>query len=480
MKKILGTAIGVVVVYGAAAISLGFLAEKSMHQQVEHFNQTTGAMNGLKLSVKNYSRGLFFSSMDVQVGVNLPSLSTSEVGIISHTKIQHGPVLTLGGFGFGSYATESTLGFNLGDEEANKEFKELFGESIGLITAHYGFNKSYNGKWALDAINYSKDGTDFSIADSEVEFSGSLESKKLQTQIHLGAVKIKNLTSDIQMEPFIGQSDQYEVAENVPIANMELATAKISVTAPDLPMPIVLENFKLEQKQSEDNKQVDTRISITLDKLTGPVEVKNAYYLIEFNNLPIDGLQALYKAIPGMNTAADPFAAQQMLLESLPKLMTDGVELKLGLGSDYLDGNAKADFGLVYHAPTDGSSLLEQAPDQLIKLFSANLDVLVSESIANTMPMGEQLPALVGTYLILENGVYKLNAKLKDTQLTIGTQVMPAEQYMPLLMMGAMGMAAQGEQPAEESPMDESTTEENMDENDMPDDEGDSNEETTE
>lgn len=447
MKKILGVAVGLVVVYGAASFSLGFLAEKSMNEQVDHFNKTSGAMNGLKLEVSNYSRGLFSSSMDMKIGLASPGIPIP-MDFKSHSTIQHGPVLTLGGFGIGAYATKSTVQIELADEEVNKQIKELFGDSIGLVTAHYGFNKSYQGEWKLDALTHSKDGTDFSIEDSSMSFSGELDTKKMQAQFNIGAIKLKDLTTDMQIDPFVGQSTTYQVVDGLPITNMELSSAKMVMTSPNLPMPITLENLKIAQIQAEDGKNVDTKVSVTLDKVTGPVEVKNAYYNIEFNNLPVDGMLALQKSFSSMNGASDPMATQMLLMESLPKILVDGVEFKLGLGSEYMDGKATADFGLVYHAAADGSGLLEQTPDKMLALFGANLDVVISESIVNVTPLSQQLPALVGTYVTQENGDYKLNAVLKDAQLTVGNQVIPPEQYMGMLMMAAMGMSAASETPA--------------------------------
>lgn len=454
MKKILGVAVGLVVVYGAASFSLGYLAEKSMNEQVEYFNKTSGAMNGLKLEVSNYSRGLFSSSADVKIGLASPGMPIP-IDFKSHSKIQHGPVLTLGGFGIGAYATESTLEIELDDEEANKQIKEFFGDSIGLITAHYGFDKSYNGEWKLDALKHSKDDTEFTMDASSMAFSGEWDTKKMQAQFNIGAIKLKDLTTDIQIDPFFGQSTQYQVAEGLPITNMDLSSAKMVVTTPNLPMPITLENLKIAQTQVEDGKNIDTKVSFTLDKITGPVEVKNAYYNIEFNNLPVEGMLALQKSFSSLNGAADPTATQMLLMESLPKILVEGVEFKLGLGSDYMDGKATADFGLVYHAPKDGTSLMEQAPDQMLALFSANLDMIVSESIINTTPFAEQLTPMVGTYVTQENGAYKLNAALKDSQLTVGNQVIPPEQYMSVLMLAAMGMSAGAEQPASDMPADD-------------------------
>lgn len=449
MKKILGVAVGLVVVYGAASFSLGFLAEKSMNEQVEYFNKTSGAMNGLKLEVSNYSRGLFSSSADVKIGLASPGMPIP-IDFKSHSKIQHGPILTLGGFGIGAYATESTLEIELtDDEEASKQIKEFFGDSIGLITAHYSFDKSYEGEWKLDALKHSKDDTEFTMDASSMAFSGEWDTKKMQAQFNIGAIKLKDLTTDMQIDPFVGQSTQYQVAEGLPITNMDLSSAKMVVTTPNLPMPITLENLKIAQTQVEDGKNIDTKVSFTLDKITGPVEVKNAYYNIEFNNLPVEGMLALQKSFSSLNGAADPTATQMLLMESLPKILVDGVEFKLGFGSDYMDGKATADFGLVYKAPADGTSLLEQAPDQMLALFNANLDVFVSESIINTTPFAEQLTPMVGTYLTQENGAYKLNALLKDSQLTVGSQVIPPEQYMSVLMLAAMGMAAGGDAPAE-------------------------------
>lgn len=458
MKKILGVAVGLVVVYGAASFSLGFLAEKSMNEQVEYFNKTAGAMNGLKLEVSNYSRGLLSSSADVKIALASPGMPIP-LEFKSHSKIQHGPVLTIGGFGFGAYATESTLQIDLADEEANKQLKEFFGDSIGLITAHYAFDKSYDGEWKLDALKHSKDDTEFTMDASSMTFSGEWDTKKMQAQFNIGAIKLKDLTTDIQIDPFVGQSTQYQVAEGLPITNMDLSSAKMVVTTPNLPMPITLENLKIAQAQVEDGKNIDTKVSFTLDKITGPVEVKNAYYNIEFNNLPVEGMLALQKSFSSLNGAADPMATQMLLMESLPKILVEGVEFKLGLGSDYMDGKATADFGLVYHAPKDGTSLMEQAPDQMLALFSANLDMIVSESIINTIPFAEQLTPMVGTYVTQENGAYKLNAALKDSQLTVGNQVIPPEQYMSVLMLAAMGMSAGGDVPADEPAMEEGYSE---------------------
>lgn len=465
MKKILGVIAGLVVVYGATSFTLGFIAGKSVQDQVDYFNQTTGASNGVKLEVNNYSRGILSSSADITIELTKANLP-NPLGINSHVKIQHGPLLTLGGFGFGSYATESTLQVDTGNQEYNDYLLDLFGGSIGLINVHYGFDQSYKGQWEFGSLEYAEDGTEISIGNSSIDFSGNWKSKKVEADIRTGLIKLKNATTDLQVEPFVGRSTQYQVAENLPVTNLEISSAKIAIATTNVPTPLTIENIKLVQAQKEDGKTIDTKVALTADKLVGPVEIKNAYYIVEFNNLPILGLQAFQKSIAALNNTTDPFASQQILFESLPELLADGVEFKLGLGSDYMNGKATADFNLVYQAPADGSNLMTQTPDQLLALFTANLDVLVSESILATTPFAQQMAPLVGTYITQENGNYKLNANLKNTQLTIGSQVMPAEQYMPLLVMAMMGMSAQQELPAgehtheedayEEEPMDES------------------------
>jgi uncharacterized protein YdgA (DUF945 family) len=452
MKKILATLAGVLLVYIGVCFSLGFVAESSVKEQLE-FQKQSPNMNGLKIEMTNYSRGIFGSDMDVTVQFAGGEPLLNNVVLKSHSKLQHGPLLFLNGFSIGAYASQSTLVINTGVEEADKKIKALFGDSIGLISANYGFNKTYSGDWTLDAISSNENNTEFKLDKSVIKFSGdfkNMSAPNMEGDIAIGALSVKDATTEVTTDPWTGKLVQHYIDAGVPLTNMNLGVKKISVKSA-MGMQANLENLTIEQKQEEKDQKVNTLVAVRLDKFAGPMEVNNSFYQIEVNNLPAAAIKKFYESMKGVSSPEEQMAA---LVPALTGLLADGAELKLGLGSEFMGGKVKSDFNLQYHS-VNGKHLMEmQTPEEMLALFAANLDVTVSEAIVVQTPMGAQIEPLVGTYVTKENGNYNLKGQLKDTQVVIGTQTIPAEQYMPLLMMGAMGLAASQTPAGEEMPVD--------------------------
>jgi hypothetical protein len=453
MKKILAALVGILLVYIGICFSLGFVAENSVKEQLAFQEKHSAKMNGFKMEMTDFSRGIFGSHADVTVRFAGSEPALDKIVLTSHSKIQHGPLLFLNGFSIGAYASQSTLVLKTGDEEADKKIKELLGDSIGLISVNYGFDKTYSGDWTVEPINSTQESTQVKIDKSVITFAGDYKNMltpNLNSEIAIGAISIKDETTEVTMDPWTGKLEQRYIDAGVPMANMNLGTKKISINS-SAGMSATLENLTIEQKQQLNDKTMNTLVAIRLDKFSGPLEVNNSFYQVEFNNVPVAALKNLYEAMGGDVAPQEQLAK---LMPALTGLLADGVELKLGMGSEFMDGKLNGDFNLQYHSNAEGKNLMDlQTPEEMLALFAANLDFSVSESIVSQTPMAAQMEPLVGTYVTKENGTYSLKANLKDTQLVVGTQTIPAEQYMPLLMMGAMGMAAQQHQeaPSEES-----------------------------
>jgi Bacterial protein of unknown function (DUF945) len=466
MKKILAALVGILLVYIGICFSLGFVAENFVKEQLVFQQKHSAKMNGFKIEMTEFSRGIFGSHADVTIRFAGSEPALDNIVLTSHSKIQHGPLLFLNGFSMGAYAYQSTLVLNTGDEETDKKIKELLGDSLGLISANVGFDKSYSGDWTVEAINATEESNQVKIDKSVITFSGDFKNSltpNLKAEFAIGAVSVKDETTEVTMDPWAGKLDQRYIDAGVPLANMNLGTKKISINS-SAGLSATLENLTMEQKQQLNDKNMNTLVVIRLDKFSGPLEVKNSFYQVEFNNVPVSALKNLYEAMGG---DSDPQEQLAKLMPALTGLLADGVELKLGMGSEFMEGKLKGDFNLLYHSNAEGKNLMDlQTPEEMLALFAANLDFSVSESIVSQTPMAAQMEPLVGTYVTKENGTYNLKANLKDTQLVIGTQTIPAEQYMPLLMMGAMGMAASQHQetPSEESiPADGAAALEEMD-----------------
>lgn len=466
MKKILGTILGLAIVYVGICFSLGFVAESSIKEQLEHHNKHAGQLNGVKLELEGFSRGIFGSEMDINVRFTGTDAVMNLFTFSSHSKIQHGPLLLLNGFSVGAYATESTLVITTPDDETNKKIKDIFGDSIGLVKINFSFTKTYSGNWTLDPVDIKEDGTQFKVDESLISFAGDFknpQASNITGDFNIGAISIKDATTDVAIDPWTGKMDQTFV-DYVPVANINIATKKISVQS-SIGFPVTLENLSIEQKQIVTDKKLNTLVAMRLDKFSGPIEVNNSFYQIEFNNLPLEGLKKVYEVMNNSENQASPEMQLAALVPALSNILVDGIQFKLGLGSEFMEGKLTGDLNMLYHAPVDGKSIMEmESPEQMLALFSADLNMSVSESIVSQTPMAGQLEPLVGTYVTVENGVYHLKANLKDTAVTVGTQTIPAEQYLPLLMMGAMGMAA-GQNP--EQPVDENGYTEEMSAEDM-------------
>jgi Bacterial protein of unknown function (DUF945) len=466
MKKLLGTLLGLAIIYVGICFSLGFVAESSLKEQLDHHNKHAGQLNGIKLELKDFSRGIFGSEMDINIRFTGTDAALNLFTFSSHSKIQHGPLLLLNGFSFGAYATESTLVITTPDDETNKKIKDIFGDSIGLVKINFSFTKTYSGNWTLDQVDVKDDGTQFKVEKSVISFAGDFknpQASNMNGDFNIGAISIKDATTDVTIDPWVGKMDQTFV-DSVPVANMNLATKKISIES-SMGFPMSLENLSIEQKQQVVDKKLNTLVAMRLDKFSGPLEVNNSFYQIEFNNLPLDGLKKIYEVINNPDNQTSPEQQLAVLVPALSNILVDGIQFKLGLGSEFMEGKLTGDLNMLYHAPADGKNIMEmESPEQMLALFSAELNMSVSESIVNQTPMAGQIQPLVGTYVTLENGVYNLKANLKDTAATVGTQTIPAEQYLPLVMMGAMGMAAgqNPEQPVDESGYTEEMSAENM------------------
>ncbi|MBK8188507.1 MAG: DUF945 family protein [Cellvibrio sp.] len=453
MKKILGALAGVVLVYVGICFSLGFVAENSINERIELHNQHAGQLNGVKLELKKFSRGILGSEMDINIRFTGTDAVLNLFTFSSHSKIQHGPLLLLNGFSIGAYATESTFVITTPDDEVNKKINDIFGDSIGLVKANVSFTKTYSGNWTLNPIDIENDGAQFKVDKTLISFAGDFknpQASNMTGEFNIGAISIKDATTDVAIDPLTGKMDQ-TLVDSVPVGNMNLATKKISIQN-SMGFPIALENLSIEQKQIVTDKKLNTLVAMRLDKFTGPIEVNNSFYQVEFNNIPLEGLKKILELMNNPDAQVSPEQQMAALLPALSNIMVDGIQFKLGLGSELMEGKLTGDFNLLYRAPTDGKTIVElESPEQMLALFSAELNVSVSESIVSQTPMGGQLQPLVGTYVTLENGVYHLTANLKDTAITVGTQTIPAEQYLPLLMMGMMGMNAGGDAPAEDS-----------------------------
>ncbi len=455
MKKILGAILGLALIYVGISFSLGFVAEAALKEQLEHHNKHAGQMNGMTLEVKNFSRGILSSTMDITIHFTGTEIPLNLLSFSSHTKVQHGPLLLLNGFSIGAYATESTLVMTTADEETNKKIKSIFGDSIGLVRANYSFTKTYSGNWTLEPINLKEGGTQVTVDKTLFNFAGDFNNSQapnIHGELSVGAILVKGDTGEVLMDGWEGKIDQ-RIIDSVPVANMTLATKKISIQS-SMSLPISLENLSIEQKQQVTDKKLSTSIAMRLDKFSGPLDVKNSFYQIEFNNLPLDGLKQVYEVMNNPDVHASSEQQLAVLVPALTNILVDGIQFKLAVGSEFMEGKLVGDFNIGYHAPADGKTIMDmESPEQMLSLFSADLNMTVSESIVNRTPLAAQLQPLVGTYVTAEQGTYVLTAKLKDTAVTVGTQTIPAEQYLPLLMMGAMGMAAgqNREQPVDEN-----------------------------
>ena len=459
MKKIVGLLI-LIGLYVAAAYYTGVQGEKNIRHQFALSEQQSKAQ-GLKLVLENYKRGIFSSSMrfTATYGNENSPFEFGPITLSSDTQMQHGPVLWKGGLGVGLFSSLSTLELTTGDDDVDQGLKTLFGDSIGEIVTQGYFNNTYTAVWSLPAIDSSNEGTELSLAESAVTFSGSYSDLDFVGSFAIGAIELVTADgSKMSMTPINGTFDVDNISEFVSISNMDMTLDTLSFTDASA-VGFVIEQLKVVQTQKLVNEKIDTSVRFSAEKFKGPVEVSAMYYDLSLNQLDPAALQQWVMLSQKMNVmAADPSSGFEKEMEALlDSALQEGLQFKVAVGADLMDGRARIDLAADYKPLTDGRKIADiVAPEEYLTLVDGELLVTLSQSIVNQTPLAFMMGEYVDTYVTLEGDKYRMHGKLNAGQLTVGTVEMPATMLLALLGMGGAGESEPGYEAEEGYEADES------------------------
>lgn len=442
MKKIIGLLI-LVGLYVAAAYYTGVQGEKNIRHQFALSEQQSEAQ-GLKLVLENYERGIFSSSMrfTATYGTENSPFEFGPIVLGSDTQMQHGPVLWKGGLGVGLFTSVSTIELSTGDDEIDQGLKTLFGESIGEIVTRGYFNNSYTAVWSLPAIDSSNEGSEFTLADSSMTFSGSYNNLDFVGSFAFGAMELATADgSKMSATPITGEFDVENISEYVSISNMTMNLDTLNF-ADASAVGFALEQLKVVQTQKLVNEKIDTSIRFSAEKFKGPVEVSALYYDLTLNQLDPVAMQKWVTLSQKMDAmVADPSSGFEKEMEELmDSALQEGLQFKVAVGADLMDGRARMDLTADYKPLPDGRKIAEIVnPEEYLTLVDGELLVTLSQSIVNQTPLALMMGQYVDTYVTLEGDEYRMHGKLKAGQLSVGTVEMPATMLLALMGMGAAG-----------------------------------------
>lgn len=437
MKKLVGILI-FLGLYAGAAFYTGYQGEKNIRHQFALSEQQTEAQ-GVKLELTRYERGVFFSEVDFVATYPDMNLPFGQFTLTSKSRVQHGPLLFLGGVGAGLFSSVSTMEVSSGDAELNEMLTSLFGESIGKVVTRGHFNNGYTAHWHVPTIEYREEGNSITIDEIHVEMKGHYSGLDMTGDFRVGAVNVALADgSQFTSTPLNGTFDIDNISEAVNIANMEMAIDSITYRSAAM-MGGSIAQLKVVQTQKLVNDKIDSFVSFTIDKINGPLEISGLHYDIALNQLdPAAIVKWTEIARKMQDSQADPQNVFADNSEDMAELMQialqDGLQLKVAIGADFMGGSAKVDWVTDYQALTDGRQLQDIVdPADYLSLFNSDLVIKVSESIVMQTPLVMMIDQYMNTYITREGDQFVMYGSLKNGALKVGNTELPKEMLLALL-----------------------------------------------
>jgi uncharacterized protein YdgA (DUF945 family) len=447
MKKILVSIAAVAIVYCGLAYLSGYFAEKISREQLA-LMLTQPEMARTDIKISEYRRGIFSSNFVLSMTMpdELPEIGRLE--IIGDTRLRHGPLLFADGIKIGPFSSVSTVRIKTSTPELDQKIAAIFGPSVGLITSTTYFNGGYDARWTLPALEHKADATTFSIADSELTYDGNYRSLDANYRFALGRIEVTGVDgSKMTITPLVGSANSRNIEAGVGLVDMDMSIDQIDVQNPSKP-PVMLKALGLKQKQVLNGENVDSSVTFSLAKLTGPVVLDNFHYTMAFNGISKQALKRLSELTA--NAPVDPAQRSAyystQFKELAPVLLQNGLAIKLDTGAQYLGANPQAQWLVQYKAPADGSDVRTITdPLEYLRLVDSTLLARLPSSL-----IPEPLVApYIDSHITRDGNDYVLRATLVNGDLTIGKTAVPKEVLAALFAkMKAQQSAAEQRPPA--------------------------------
>lgn len=408
----------------------GYVAANIAREQVERLQAQpqTARMN---MKIVEYRRGVF--SSDVVTSFTLPD-ELPEIGqpqFIMENKLRHGPLLFANGISAGWFSSTSTIRVKTNAPEFDQKIVEIFGPSIGKLTTLGYFNNTYDVRWNLPAIEYKAAAATFSLADSNMDCEGGYKDLSGNCRFTLGRIEATGVDgSKLTIAPLVGSANSRNVEEGVDLVDMDMNIAGIDVQSTAKP-PVSIKGISIRQTQKLVGPNIDSSVKFSLASLSGPVQVDNFHYDMDFNGVSkqaIKRLTAMSAEMPIDPAQQNTYLATQMK-EILPLLLQDSLVIKLDTGAQYLGAHPQAQWLVQYKAPADGRDVRTITdPIDYLQLADSTLLARLPVSL-----IPEPLVApYIDSHITRDGNDYVLRATLKNGILTIGKTQIPRETLVAL------------------------------------------------
>jgi uncharacterized protein YdgA (DUF945 family) len=317
----------VVLVLLAAPFALGMLAESNVRRQIEELN----GYPPLSLEVTDYERGWLASRATIEVRPAAAFLELivaqdpSLVGMADQTRapfvleLGHGPILTLNGFGFGSYAVRAGL-------DPETEWVQTVTAFLGIpyiieLRGRAGLGTGFTFEGEIPPFE-GADG-DETYAFSGLEFSGHTDGTDITFEAGLERVAIQSAAESVSIEGF-ALNGEYELRPGT----MALGTGGMTLDRFVFTNPLLgadaatgLDGLGISASAAlNDAGKLDFAAVYSIDSIAvpdiGPVsDVELGFRLVDLDAQAVDDLYALIDGI--YSGTSDPNLA---VFEALPIL----------------------------------------------------------------------------------------------------------------------------------------------------------------
>lgn len=408
-------AVGVIiVVLFASPFALGMLAESNVRAQVENLD----TYQALSFEVTEYDRGWFSSEATVEIrpasaflelAAVDPSLGGMGDQLVAPFSIEigHGPILTLNGFGFGSFAV--IAGIDPEAEWLDNVLTELDIPYLFELHGNAGFGSGFDFEGGIPPFEIVDD--DETGSFSGLEITGNTNGQNLVLNMALDNFSVQGPFESMTIEDVFLDAD-YEVFrfDTVPIGTGTFGIGRVMMANPLLGADAVtgMEGLSAMGSVSRgaDNK-LDISALYSVDSVSAmPIPALSDIALgLNFNDIDAEAVDELYALINGIysNPESVDMMAFAMLpivekiIQGEPTLSID--PMRFTMDTESLD--AKLTVSINADALPSGQVMELMDPSVALNAFDATLEMTISKELLNTLmvfglteQMGAQLAGM--------------------------------------------------------------------------------------
>lgn len=430
-KKALASIVALAALYCGAAYVSGYLGEKNIREQLE-LSKSQPQASELDIQLVEYRRGIFTSDVRVSTKSRKELPKGAKIEITVDNAVRHGPLLFADGPAIGALSAISTVQVKTGLPEEDKKITDIFGSSIGTATSVVKYNGDYRLTWVLPSITYKNDELQFALGESRAMAEGNTNNLSSSGDMTIGRLEMTTTEGGhVTMSPTVAKFTTRNVESGLNLSDVDGAIAEIDVRSTSKP-PLSIKGLTFNQVQTLAGASINSSFKLGVAKLSGPVELENAYYTMDLNGVSKEATRRL--ATLFQNQPTDPeqqqafFATQ--LKEVAPLLLQNGLSLKLAIGASFGGGTPQAQWLIQYKAPTDGRDIFA-ITDPLEYLQLADSTLLVKAPA--TLVPAPLIAQFVDAYIVQAGSEYVLRASLQDGALKVGKTPIPKEMLAAML-----------------------------------------------